>query len=815
MQTSGPGRSIPYMGHDLWQDLQYTARMLRRDAGFAIIAILILSVGIGANTAIFSVLNTLLIHSLPFRDAGRLVWIANTGTEGLSGATSRVGNFNDLRKSNRSFEDMAAYFAFFGEGDDTLTSNGEAERLGSVGVSQNFFSVLGVQPKFGRLFDEEESKWHGPAAVLLSEALWERRFASDPKIVGQAITLNNSPVLVVGVMPRQFDFASIFSPSSRIDLYKPFALTEETNRWGNTLSIIGRLKAGVTVERAQAEMNVLVEQFHKEHPENGKSWGAKVTGLQDQVSGRLRRALIVLGFAVGVVMLIVCANLSNLLLARASGRRKEIAVRTALGASRGRLIRQMLTESLVLSCCGAALGLALAYIATRAFVAMPNLSIPLMRYLAIDRTAMAFTMVTAIVTGLVFGIVPALQQSRGDLNTALKDSNRGSSEAKGWIRSLLVISEVAMACVLLVGAGLLIRSFVRVLDVDLGFQPEHAATLRVDPRPRYKTADEMLGYFTEVLRRAQGVPGVDSVGLTDALPLGRNRSWSVPAKGQTYGPGQFPDEFIRIVSEGYFHAMRIPMRAGRDFTERDRVGAPKVAIVNESMARRLWPGQDPIGRQLLNPDPVTVVGVVGDVRHLALEKDAGMELYFPIRQTGDFSSVDLIVRAKTTPETLAGPVRAALLPLNPDLPANEFRPMERLVDKAVSPRRFIVLLLGGFALIALVLASLGIYGVISYSVSQRTQEIGIRMALGASGKDVRLRVLRQAMTLAFAGILVGALGAWAAAQLLGSLLYGVSASDPATFAAMVALLIMVAMAAAYFPARRASMVDPMTALRSQ
>jgi predicted permease len=801
------------MGNDLWQDLRYTMRTLRRDTAFSIIAILILAVGIGSNTAIFSVLNTLLIHDLPFREPGRLVWITNGGTDGgLSGATSRVANFNDLRASNQSFEDMAAYFAFFGEGDDTLTGNGEPERLGSVGVSQNFFQVLGVRPKLGRLFDDDESKWHGTPAVLLSEGIWERRFSSDPKIVGQKIILNNTPVTVIGVMPREFDFASIFSPSSKIDLYKVFPLTKETDRWGNTLSIIGRLKPGVTLEGARAEMKVLVSAIQKAHPER-YSWEARLTPLGDQVSGRLRRALIVLGVAVGVVMLIVCANLSNLLLARAAGRRKEIAVRTALGAGRRRLIQQMLTESIVLSFCGAVLGLALAYMATQAFRAMPNLSIPMMRYIAVDRTALLFTLLTAVVTGLVFGIVPAVQQSRGDLNEALKDSSRGSSEGKGWIRSLLVVSEVAMACVLLVGAGLLIRSFVRVLDVDMGFQPERAATLRVDPPRDYKGADAVIGYFNEILRRTREIPGVDSAGLTDALPLGKNRSWSVPAKGQTYPPGQFPDEFIRIVSDGYFGAMRIPIRAGRDFTEHDRVGAPKVAIVNESMARRLWPGQDPIGQELLNPDPVTVVGVVGDVRHLALEKDSGFELYFPIRQTGDFASVDIVVRAKAAPAALAGAVRAALLPLNPSIPANEFRPLETLVDKAVSPRRFIVLLLGGFAIIALILASLGIYGVISYSVSQRTQEIGIRMALGASSQHVRLRVLRQAMMLASFGILAGAAGAWATGHLLGSLLYGVSSSDPLTFGAMVALLAMVAMAAAYFPARRASLVDPMTALR--
>jgi predicted permease len=805
------------MGNDLWQDLRYTMRTLRRDASFAVIAILILGVGIGSNTAIFSVLNTLLIRSLPFREPGRLVWITNVGKDGMSGATSRVANFNDLRQSNKSFEDLASYMAFFGDGDANLTGNGDGERLGAVQVSQNFFQVLGVQPKLGRLFSDDESKWHGTPAVLLSDALWERRFRSNPNIVGQKIILNDRPFTVVGVMPREFDFASIFAPSARIDIYEPFPLTQETDRWGNTLSIIGRMKPGGTLESAQAEMNVLVSALHKEHPDRGEWWGAQLTGLQDQVSGRLRKALIVLGVAVGVVMLIVCANLSNLLLARASGRRKEIAVRVALGAGRWRLIQQMLTESVVLSFCGAALGLVLAIVAAKAFAAMPNLSIPMMRYIMVDRTAMLFTMVIAILTGLIFGIVPALQQSKGDLNESLKDAGRGTSEGKGrgWIRSALVVAEVAMACVLLVGAGLLIRSFMRVLDVDMGFQAAKAATLRVDPPRSYRGADQVIGYFNEVLRRTREIPGVDSAGLTDAIPLGKNRSWTVLAKGQTYAPGEYPDEYIRIISDGYFTAMRIPMKAGRDFTEQDRVGAPLVAIVNESMARRLWPGQDAIGQELLNPKPVTVVGVVSDVRHLALEKDSGLELYFPIRQTGDFASVDLVVRSKAAPEGLAGAVRAALLPVNPSLPANEFRPLERVVDKAVSPRRFIVLLLGGFAGMALVLASLGIYGVISYSVSQRTQEIGIRMALGASAGHVRMRVLRQALTLVAAGIVAGTVGAWATAQLLGSLLYGVTASDPVTFAGMVAMLTVVAMAAAYFPARRASMVDPMTALRGE
>ncbi len=802
---------------DVIHDLRYTLRTLRRDVGFCAVAVLILGLGIGANTAIFSVVNAVLIRSLPFRDPARLVWIANTGTIGLSGATTRIANFEDWKKSSQSFEDLAAYFAFFGEGDQVLTSQGEPERLGGVGVSENFFSLLGVQPQLGRLFTSEECKWNGPKAVLLSHGLWRRRFASDPRIVGQTVTLNDKPVSVVGVMPRSFDFASIFSPNAKLDLYTPFPIAPETDRWGNTLAVVGRLKAGVSVQSAQAEMEVVNQQLHAAHPERGTSWGARLTGLQDYIGGRLRRALIVLACAVGVVMLIVCSNLSNLLLARAASRQKEIAVRAALGAGRLRLIRQMLTESFVLSCCGAILGVLLAYAATRAFASLPNLSIPLLHYVEIDGTTLGFTLLVTLITGLVFGLAPALQISGFDLHEALKDTSRGSSQGRrhGWVRSSLVVTEVALACVLLVGAGLLIRSFLRVLDVDLGFQPEHAAALRVDPGPGVSTRTQKNAYFDEVIRRVEAVPGIESAGLTDALPLGRNRSWGLRAKGQTYLPGQGPVAFVRIVSEGYLKAMRIPLRAGRDFTPRDSDFNESVIIINETLARTLWPGQDPIGRKILGVSrtEATVVGVAGDVRHLALEREAGPEMYLPIRY-GGWASVDLVVRTKLPPASLASSVRAALRPINPSLPTGEFRTLDQLVDRAVSPRRFVVWLLGGFAFLALILSSLGIFGVISYSVNQRTQEIGIRMALGASPRSVQLGIIRQTMSLVSVGIILGGAAAWALARLLGALLYGVEPGDPVTFLTMTLALMSAAIAAGYLPARRASTVDPMSALRS-
>src|SRR5258707_9571673 len=565
----------------LLQDVRYTLRTLRRNAGFTTFAILIVGLGIGASSTVFSVVNALLLRPLPFNDPARLVWISNDDTSGLSGQTTQVGHFLDLRERNRSFTDLAAYFSFYGAGDNKLTGLGEPERLSGVPVSQNFFPLLGVQPQLGRLFNDDECKWNGPKAVLLSQGLWKRRFASDPSIVGRPLTLDDSPVTVVGVLPASFDFGSVFAPGSRIDLYFPFPLTEETNRWGNTLAMVGRLKPGVSVQSAQAEFNILADQIRREHPDrNGLA--PQLSLLPGYVSGRLRPALLLLACAVGVVMLIVCANLSNLLLARGAARQKEIAIRAALGAGKARLVRQILTESVLLSCCGAALGLRLAFAGTRVLAHLNTVSIPLLENVRIDASALAFTLVMALLTGLLFGLVPALQVPSIALHNALKDANRGSSQAQvhAWIRSTLVVSEIALACVLLASAGLLIRSFLRVLDVDLGFRPERAAALRIDPNATYSTQAQRTAYFTEALHRVLDIPGIEAAGLSDALPLGRNRSWGMAPKGQVYKRGEYPDAFVRIVSDGYFHAMGIPLRVGRDFSERDAPGSLPVIVIN-------------------------------------------------------------------------------------------------------------------------------------------------------------------------------------------------------------------------------------------
>ena len=796
------------------QDLRYTLRTLRRDIGFTTFAILIVGLGIGASATVFSVVDALLVRPLPFHDPEQLVWIANHDTSGLSGQTTQVGYMLDLRRRNHSFSQVAAYFAFYGVGDNLLSGQGEPERLSGVPVSGNFFQLLGVQPQIGRLFNAGECKWNGPKAVLLGHGIWKRRFGSDPGIVGRAITLNNEPYTVVGVLPATFDFASVFAPGSHFDLYFPFPLSPETNRWGNTLAIIGRLKPGVSIGQAQAEIRILGARISKAHRERNDFEG-HVAGLAEHVSGRLKLALTVLECAVGVVMLIVCANLSNLLLARTAVRQKEIAIRAAMGAGRPRLIRQMLTEGVLLSCSGAALGVALAAGGTYLLTHLDAVSIPLLKSVQVDPAALGFTFLVSALTGVIFGMAPALHLPAAALHDALKDTTRSATAGRtqNWVRGALVVSEIAFACVLLVAAGLLVHSFLQVLDVNLGFRPESAAALRVDPDPHMRP-EAQPAYFADVLRRVRALPGVLAAGLSDALPLGRNRAWGTPAKGQVYPPGKFPNSFVRVVSDGYIRAMGIPLREGRDLEERDGPSGEPVILINETMARTLFPGEQPLGKIIEACGERRVVGVVGDVRHLALEQDSGMEIYLPIRQCRDYSSVDLVVRTKLPPEQLAPAIRAVLKPIAPNLPSTDFRLLQVLVDKAVSPRRFVVLLLAGFAVFALILASLGIYAVVSYAVNQRTQEIGIRMALGAPAGRLQAGMMANTLGLAAIGMVLGAAASLALAREFSGLLYRVTFRDPATFVGAVIVLTAVVALAGYLPARRASRIDPSVALRA-
>jgi predicted permease len=812
----------------LWQDLRFGSRMLIKEPGFTLIAVATLALGIGANTAVFSIVNALLIRQLPFRQPDRLVWISSdrnpdkksssvlTASEGdLSGVTTQVGHFSDWRKLNQSFEDLAAYFAFFDYGSDILTGNGEPERLRGVGVSQNFLDLLGVSPELGRGFVDDECVWNGRPSALLTHSFWQRRFAGSPGIVGQFITLNDKPTMVVGVLPASFDFASVFAPSSHIDLLEPFPICPETDRRGNTLAVVGRLKPGVTIQSAQAEFDTITPQLQRAHPERNRN-GARLTTLQDQVSGRFRSAFLVLFCAVACVLLVACSNLSNLLLARSVSRRKEVAVRIALGAARSRLIRQMLTESLLLAGCGAALGLLLAVFATRMLAASHAISIPMLTTVHVDAQALAFTVAAAVLTGLFFGVAPALLAARWDVHESLKESSRGSSEgARGaWIRGALVVSEVALACVLLVGAGLLIRSFQRLLEVDPGFLPQQTAAWRIEISPKYSTAAQKNAFFQEVVSKVEAIPGVESAGLTDALPLGRNRTWGIAAKGRTYTPETYPIAFPRMIDSGYIRTMKIPLRAGREFTPGDTAESRKVLVVNETMAQRLWPDQNPLGQiALSHREEWQVVGVVGNVRHSALEQEAGMEMYFPMTQNRDWGSMDLVIRARMPMASLVPGVRAQLQSVDPDLPTSDFQTLDHLVDQSVSPRRFVTFLLGGFSILALVLASLGIYGVVSYSVNQRMNEIGIRIALGARPAVVLGLAIGRGVRLTLVGLAVGLGAALMLTRLVSSLLFSVTEGDPFTFAAIALLLASVALVACYIPARRATRFDPIAALR--
>ncbi|MFL5612530.1 MAG: ADOP family duplicated permease [Gemmatimonadaceae bacterium] len=672
---------------DLRHDLRYSFRTLRRDTGFTAFAVAIIALGIGASVTVFSVASALLLRPLPFAHPERLVWIQNGDGAGLSSQTAQVNPYLSLAKTNQSFADIAAYFAFYGVGDMTLSSNTDAIRLSAVPVSQNFFPLLGVKPVVGRNFTAEESVWNGPRVSLISNSLWQRRFASDPGVVGRPITLNGLSTTVVGVLPSSFDFGSIFAPGARIDVFTPFPLTAETNRWGNTLAPIGRLKPNVTLAAASAEMKVLTPRIKAENP-NTNDFIPLATSLRDHVTGRARPGLLILALAVGVVMLIVCANLSNLLLARATTRQKEMAIRAALGAGRRRLLRQMLTESVVLSSCGALAGLLLAVVGTRAIARMDAVSLPLLGRVGIDGFAVAFTVALAIAAGLIFGLVPALQISEGGVHAALKSSGRSATVGtRGqWIRRSLVVSEIALACILLVGSGLLIRSFINVLDVDLGFRPERVMAVRVEPERRLSDTT-FVPYLDEVLRLTRQIPGVTSATIADGLPLGSNRSWGIALGGEEYVEGKWQGAFIRVATDGFVQTMGMRLISGRDLASQDVQSSEKVVVINQTAAKTLWPGKDALNKIVkVGGADRRVVGVVADVRQLTVEGEAGNEVYLPLRQVGDHLSLTLIVRSSIEPTALAKTLRMTLTPITPNLATNEIQTLQGAVDRAISPR---------------------------------------------------------------------------------------------------------------------------------
>jgi len=805
-------------------DLKFAIRSLLKSPGFAFTAIATLALGIGVCTAMFSIVQAVLLKPLPFREPARLVWIENTGGGGLSGRTSRVDVFNGWREHNRSFESLAAYFAFSDYGRLKLSGTGEPESLRSVGVSDNFLPTLGVTPLHGRNFTAEECRWQGfsglgpkPGAVILSHGFWQRRFGGDPTIIGRSLTLNGTPTTVVGVLPATFDFDSIFTPGNEVDVIEPFPLTPETARWGNTIFGLGRLRPGVSVAQAQAELLVINEQLRAGPLGTGNDFGVVITPLDSALRGRFAKAFFILAGAVACVLAITCVNLSNLLLARLNVRRQEFAVRIALGARRRHLVRQALTESLLLAFAGSAIGVLLATWTTQALARLQTFGVPLLQEAAVDPTALAVTVGLTTVAGLACGLLPALHLSVHHRTASLQNAThqRSAGRSSASARNVLVVVEIALACMLLIGAGLLFRSFQAVLEVNLGFQPQQALAWRIDPQKNFKSGDEVAQYLGELRRRIAALPGIESVGLSDTLPLGRNRTWGAGAVGVDYPEGEYPLAFPRIIDPHYLQAMRIPLIAGRYFDAEYNPKAGKSVIINQSLARRLWPDRDPLGQKIATNGESTVIGVVADVRHSSLEDAGSSEMYLDCRQTGDWSAMEMVVRSARSPESLVREVRAALAAFDPALPTAEYHPLEALIDNAVGPRRLITRLLGFFSGLALLLAAIGLYGVMAFGVTQRQQEIGIRMAIGAQRGDILRLILHGGFTLVAIGVTFGLVGSLALTRVLQSQLFGVSAYDPATFAGIAALLTAVATTACLLPALRATRVDPMVALRAE
>jgi predicted permease len=808
----------------LLKDIRYGIRSLVKRPGFTFIAVITLALGIGANTAIFSVVNAVLLRPLPFADADRLVIIwEDASFAGFPRNTPAPANYVDWKTQNQVFEDIAATDSR----SFNLTGDGEPQKVEALGVTANFFPLLGVKPVLGRAILPEEDKPEANKVAMLNYGLWQQRYGGERNIVGREILLNGEKYTVVGVMPPGFQFLN-----SQVGLWVPIAFTSErlAARGTHYLRTVARMKPGITVAQADSDIRTITQRIAHDYPDQAGRISAFVMPLPDELAGDMRRPLLVLLVAVAFVLLIACANIANLLLSRAASRRREMAVRAALGASKLRIVRQLLIESLLLATVGSFCGLLLA---SWSFAFLQRLipdGLALSTKLTLDPKVLGFTLLVTLLTAVIFGLAPAFQAAKIDLNEALKQGGGRSSLNAGGnrLRSALVVAEVSLALVLLVGAGLLIQTFLKLREQYSGLSPENVLTLRtVLPRNKYPEAQQRATFYKQVLERVTSLPGVISAGYTTSVPLavkGGTNGFSIEGRTieQARAGGLSYDANHRQVSNDYFKTMSIPIRQGRSFNDGDNEKSVPVGIINETMARQYWPGENAIGKRFKLGDPennevswVTIVGIAGDVRQMGVDEPVKPEMYFPYQQTGDFwfyAPRDLAIRTSGDPLSLVAAVRNQIHQVDPEQPISNVRTMDEVLGEETASRRLGMTLLTIFASLALLLATLGIYGVLAYFVVQHTQEIGVRMALGAQRKDILRLVLKKGMILALVGIAIGLGAAFALTRLMASLVYGVSPTDPFTYAGIALLLTLVALLACYLPARRATKVDPMVAL---
>jgi putative ABC transport system permease protein len=796
-------------------DLRYALRQLLKAPSFTIVAILTLALGIGACSAIFSVVNVVLLRPLDYREPDRIVSIRETNLPQFPEFSVSPPNYLDWEKQTKSY----AYLAAYSGAGLNLTGEGEPQRLVGVKATAHYFDVFGVKPILGRMFLPEEDAVGKNHVVVLSYSFWQRVFGGARDVVGRSIQLNGEPYTVVGVAPTG-------GLTSKVDVWTPMAFkpdeTANDARGSHYINVFGRLKPGVTVAQAKAELDVLATQLAQQYPDSNKGWGILMMTMQDSFVRDVKPVLYTLLGAVGCVLLIACANIANLLLARATARHREISIRAALGASRARIVRQLLTESVVLSLCGGAAGLLLARWGLDALLTLAPTSLPRVTEIHLDSGVLIFSLALSVITGLVFGIAPAWLAARADVNEALKQGSRGSTEggARGRLRSALVVLEVTFALMLLGGAGLLARSFMQLAHVDPGFAPENATLLRLSlPQKKYAMPEQQTAFADALLERMKLLPGVQSAGITHSMPLVGDYVLGFNIEGRpAIAPSDLPSTNYYAVTPDYFRAMGIRLIRGRTFTPQDDAKAPRVAVINETMARQHFPNEDPIGKRInITNGPDTwrqIVGIVGDIKQYGVDKATSAQAYEPFAQV-PFSSLNVVIRTSGSPAALLGALRPAVYAVDKDQPVGTIRPLEEIMAESIASQRFAMTLLTVFSLVALVIAAVGIYGVMAYSVVQRTGEFGIRMALGAQRRDVLRLVLAQGGKLVGLGLIIGLAGTLAASRAMGSMLFNTSAQDPLTLGTITVLLGAVALLACLLPANRATKVNPIEALRAE